>query len=92
VLTVDAKGNITTKKSGIATVHVSARGIEGVNVISVDHSIYTPYADQDGFEVDVYPRAVNLPLSATRQLKVHDADGNYISQATTGIKYYISDS
>ncbi|MFH4351645.1 hypothetical protein WAJ70_21400, partial [Acinetobacter baumannii] len=39
-----------------------------------------------------YPRAVNLPLSATRQLKVHDADGNYISQATTGIKYYISDS
>ncbi|WP_198080418.1 CARDB domain-containing protein, partial [Acinetobacter calcoaceticus] len=35
VLTVDAKGNITTKKSGIATVHVAARGIEGVNVISV---------------------------------------------------------
>ncbi|WEI17184.1 Ig-like domain-containing protein [Acinetobacter proteolyticus] len=92
VLTVDAQGNITTKKAGIATIHVSARGIEGVNVISVDTKPYTPYRDEDGFEVDVYPRAINLPLSATRQIKVHDLDGKYISQAISGIKYYISDS
>ena len=92
VLTVDAQGNVTAKKAGIATVHVSARGIEGVNAISVSLYGDEPELDENGFEVDVYPKAVTLPLNGERQLKVTDVDGNKVSAALAGTKYYISDS
>ncbi|MDN5416349.1 MAG: putative Ig domain-containing protein, partial [Acinetobacter sp.] len=92
ILSVDAQGNVVAKQAGITTVHVTARGIEGVNAISVSLRGDEPEIDNNGFEVDVYPKAVILPLNGERQLKVTDVDGNKISLALKGTKYYISDS
>lgn len=79
VLTVDATGLVTAKHSGQAIVHVSARGIEGVNAISVSLEGYTPELDDNGFEVDVYPKAISLPLLGQPEYGqlLANADGTY---------------
>ena len=92
ILSVDAQGNVIAKQAGLATVHVTARGIEGVNTLSVSLYGEQPELDDNGFEVDVYPKAVTLPINGERQLKVTDVDGNKVSTAVSGTKYFISDS
>ena len=78
--------------NGIAIVQVRARGIEGVNVFTVDTDSTPPRLDDNGFEVDVYPRAITLPLLGQRQLKVTLPDHTNISAASAGTHYFLSDS
>ena len=62
VATVDEQGWVRGLGNGTAIVQVRARGIEGVNVFTVDTDATPPQLDDNGFEVDVYPRAITLPL------------------------------
>ena len=53
---------------------------------------FEPDTDEEGFEVDVYPRAITLPLLGQRQLKVKSAEGESITNHSSGIRYFISDT
>ncbi|MDH3210065.1 MAG: Ig-like domain-containing protein, partial [Burkholderiaceae bacterium] len=92
VITVDRQGLVQGVGKGTAIVQLSARGIEGVNVLTVDIDSRAPVLDGNGFEVDVYPRAITLPLMSQRQLKVTLPDHTNISAAAAGTRYFISDS
>ncbi|MDK2126898.1 tandem-95 repeat protein, partial [Parachitinimonas caeni] len=92
LLTVDAEGRVRGLATGHTVVHAKARGIEGFNAFSVDTNPGRPLLDEDGFEVDVYPKAIELPAEVgQRQLKVHTLDGTRIDAATSGIRYLVSD-
>ena len=87
ILSVDAQGNLHAKGEGIAHVKVQARGIEGVNAISVG----VEEGGYGGIELDVYPLTIALPVSGQRQLKVSEADGSRIDASVKGTTYHISD-
>ena len=87
ILSVDAQGNLHAKGEGIAHVKVRARGIEGVNAISVG----VEEGGYGGIELDVYPLTIALPVSGQRQLKVSEADGSRIDASVKGTTYHISD-
>ncbi len=92
VISVRADGLVKAKTNGRAIVHVSARGIEGVNVFTVSADPAAMQLDENGFEVDVYPRAITLALQAQRQLKVSLPDRTDISAASAGTQYFVSDA
>jgi VCBS repeat-containing protein len=90
--TVSVSGLVKGIDNGISIVKVQARGIEGVNVFTVDTDPQTPELDRDGQELHLYPRAVTLALMSQRQLKVSLPDDSAISEAASGTQYFISDS
>jgi hypothetical protein len=100
VVQVNADGRVFGADDGYAVVRASARGIEGVNAMSVEVEPLIRYLDENGFEVDVYPKAVNLTLSGHRQLKIslpdvdniNDGVPINISAASAGTEYFVADS
>jgi len=92
IVSVNSEGLTQAHQEGYAFVRVTARGIEGVNMFTVNLDGDGPLEDVNGFEVDVYPRAVTLPLMGQRQLKVTSVDGEPISAAATGTQYFVSDA
>ncbi|ROZ61645.1 Ig-like domain-containing protein [Ramlibacter sp. WS9] len=97
IISVSSTGAVRGLSDGIALVQVHARGIEGVNVFTVSAEGHGPGLDDNGFEVDVYPRAITLPLLGQRQLKVklpNEETGlpTNISAASAGTRYFVSDA
>ena len=91
VLSTRADGLLRGLGDGTAVLRVVARGIEGVNVFTVSTDLKQLALDDNGFEVDVYPLAITLPVLGQRQLKVKELDHTNISGAISGTKYFISD-
>ncbi|MDP2221629.1 MAG: dockerin type I domain-containing protein, partial [Hydrogenophaga sp.] len=92
VVAVDNRGVVRGIGSGNAIVRIVARGIEGVNAFTVGSDPQYPTLDENGFEVDVYPLAITLPLGGQRQLKVTLPNRSSIATGHTGTRYFISDS
>ena len=70
VLAVNENGLISGVGDGTAILQVQARGIEGVNVFTVDTDPVAPRKVVNGFEVDVYPRAITLPFGGATSIEI----------------------
>jgi VCBS repeat-containing protein len=98
VATVNALGTVKASTEGWSLIGAQSHGIRAVNAVNTfrfgideEGSPYSP--DYSHLDLGLYPATLTLTANGgLRQLKVTDVDGNDLTQAATGTRYFVSNA